>query len=241
MSGHKIILMKMEHLKFIDSISFLPFPLRKLSSAFGLTASKGWYPHYFNTRENMGYVGSIPDTLYYGIVEMGALERTEFLEWYDSQRSELFYSRRVLENYSQDDVTVLGQTCRVFRRQFLQVGNIDVFHDSVTIASTCNKVLRKIFLRTDTIGLIPTGGYSGNVNYSKKAVMWLVYREQLDGCRIMHGRNGRGYRFPALPRLSMDGFCRETNTVYEFCGCYWHRHSCLPYRNVTTGAGDTLA
>ena len=45
MSGQKIILMKMEHLKFIDSISFLPFPLRKLSTALGLTASKGWYTH----------------------------------------------------------------------------------------------------------------------------------------------------------------------------------------------------
>ena len=62
MSGQKIILMKMEHIKFIDSISFLPFPLRKLSAAFGLTAAKGWYPHYFNTEENLDYVGSIPDT-----------------------------------------------------------------------------------------------------------------------------------------------------------------------------------
>ena len=42
MIGQKIILMKMEHMKFIDSISFLSFPLRKLSGAFGLTASTGW-------------------------------------------------------------------------------------------------------------------------------------------------------------------------------------------------------
>ena len=111
----------------------------------------------------------------------------------------------------------------------------------MTIASACNEVLRKLFLKPDTIGLIPTGGYSGNVNNSKKAMMWLVYREQLDGCRIMHDRNGREFRLPTLPRLSVDGFCRETNTVYEFCGCYWHGHTCLPYRDVMTGAGDTLA
>jgi hypothetical protein len=49
----------MEHLKFIDSICFLPFPLRKLSGAFGLTASKSWYPHYFNKAENLDYVGQI--------------------------------------------------------------------------------------------------------------------------------------------------------------------------------------
>ena len=136
---------------------------------------------------------------------------------------------------------MLRQACQVFRHDFLQDGNIDVFHESVTIASACNKVLRKLFLIPDTIGLIPTGSYSGNINYSKKALMWLVYSEQLDGCRIMHGRNGREYRFIALPRLSVDGFCKETNTVYEFGGCYWHGHTCLQYRDVTTGAGDTLA
>ena len=162
---------------------------------------------------------------------MSAGERTEFLEWYGSQRSVLFDNRRELETYCQDDVTVLREACRVFRREFLQVSNIDVFHESVTIASACNKVLRKLFLKPDSIGLIPTG-YSGNVNYSKKSIMWLVYREQLDG---------RQYRLPALPRLSADGFCKETNTMYEFCGCYWHGQTCQPYRDVTTGAGDTLA
>jgi hypothetical protein len=71
------------------------------------------------------------------------------------------------------------------------IANIDVFQESITIASACNKVLWKVFLKPDTIGLIPTGGYRGNKNYSRKAMMWLVYREQIDGCRIRHGRNGR--------------------------------------------------
>jgi hypothetical protein len=35
MNGPTIMCMTIEHLKFIDSISFLPFPLRKLSGAFG--------------------------------------------------------------------------------------------------------------------------------------------------------------------------------------------------------------
>ena len=174
MCGQKIILMKMEQLKFISSVRFLPFLLRKLSSAFDLTAWKGWYPHYFNTPENLDYVGSIPDTSYYGFDEISAGERAESLDWYDTQRSMLFDNRRVLETYCQDDVAVLRQACRVFRREFLQVGNIDVFQKSVTIASACNKVLRKLFLKPDTKGLIPTGGYSGIVNYSKKAMRWLV-------------------------------------------------------------------
>ena len=27
----------------------------------------------------------------------------------------------------------------------------------------------------------------------------------------------------------------------KFCGCYWHEHKCLPFRDVTTAVGDTLA
>ena len=97
-------------------------------------------------------MGSIPDPSYYGIDEMSVGEQAEFLAWYDTQRPVIFNNRRVLET-CHDDVTVLRQACRVFRREFLDVGNIDVFHESVTITSACNKVLRKLFLKPDTIGL----------------------------------------------------------------------------------------
>jgi len=75
MNGLKIMCMKMEHLVFLDSVSFLPCALRKLPEAFGLSASKSWYPHYFNTRENLNYVGPIPDMTYYGVDEMREDER----------------------------------------------------------------------------------------------------------------------------------------------------------------------
>ena len=76
-----------------------------------------------------------------------------------------------LQAYCQDDVTVLRQACRVFRREFLQIGNIEVFLESVTIASACNKVLRRKCLKTDTILLTATGGCTCNNKYSKKAIM----------------------------------------------------------------------
>ena len=38
----KIITMKMEHLVFLDSVSFLPCAIRKLPEAFGMQASKSW-------------------------------------------------------------------------------------------------------------------------------------------------------------------------------------------------------
>ena len=101
--------------------------------------------------------------------------------------------------------------------------------------------MRKLFLKPNRISLIPSGGYTGNFNYSNKAFMWLVYREQTDGCTIRHARNGSEYRPPELPRLSVDRFFAQKRTVYEFFGCLYHGHTCLPFRYVTILGGDTLA
>ena len=44
LSGLRIISMKMQHIHFLDSISYLPLPLRKLPEAFGLSAKKMFSP-----------------------------------------------------------------------------------------------------------------------------------------------------------------------------------------------------
>jgi len=36
LTGLKIICMKMQHIHFLDSVSYMPMPLRKLPEAFGL-------------------------------------------------------------------------------------------------------------------------------------------------------------------------------------------------------------
>jgi hypothetical protein len=59
----------------------------------------------------------------------------------------------------------------------MEIGNIAVFLEVMTIASACNKVLRKKFLKPETIGLIPSGGYTANNRYSRKALMWLLEKE----------------------------------------------------------------
>ena len=86
-------------------------------------------------------------------------------------------------NIAKDDVTVLRQACQMFRRDFMEVGKVDVFLDPCTIASACNKVSRKRFLKPETIGLIPSGGYSCNGNYSKNALLWILHMEEEDNLR----------------------------------------------------------
>jgi hypothetical protein len=40
MNGQKVMSMRVEHLHFLDNVSYLPMPLRKLPQAFGLSATK---------------------------------------------------------------------------------------------------------------------------------------------------------------------------------------------------------
>jgi hypothetical protein len=76
---------------------------------------------------------------------MSKTERREFMSWYDEQKDKVFDNKRMLEQYCQDDVTVLRQECQIFRRECIEIENIKVFLEAITIASACNKVLRKRF------------------------------------------------------------------------------------------------
>ena len=53
-------------------------------------------PHYFHTTEHELF-GLIPDVSYYGDDQMNASERSEFLAWYEDQRSLDFDNKQVLE------------------------------------------------------------------------------------------------------------------------------------------------
>jgi hypothetical protein len=83
----------------------------------------------------LDYVGPITEIKYFDDDEMSAGERKDFMSWYDEQKDKFFDCRSVLEQYFQDDVTVLRQACQIFRRDFMEIGNIEVFLEAVTIAS----------------------------------------------------------------------------------------------------------
>ena len=88
---------------------------------------------------------------------MSVFERREFLASYEDLKSLMFDNKQVLVAYCQDYVSGLRQ---LFRREFIHKRNIDVFLESITIASASKTLLRKRFLKTDTVGLIRTGGYT---------------------------------------------------------------------------------
>jgi len=68
--------------------------------------------------------------------------------------------------------------------------------------------------------------------------MKLLHIQQTGMVKIMHDRNLREYKLPELPRVSVEGYCSDANTIYELFGCYCHGHTCQPFRYVATMTGD---
>jgi len=65
-NGCKLLEVKHDSIRFIDSISFFQMPLSAFPKTFGLTElKKGYFPHKFNIPENQEYVGPIPAIDYY--------------------------------------------------------------------------------------------------------------------------------------------------------------------------------
>ena len=141
LNGLKIVSMKIEHMLFIDNLSYLPMSLRKLPEAFRISVTISWYPHNFNKNKNLNYVGPIPEVSYFVVDEMSISERREFMTCHDDQKNKVFDNKLVLQKYFQDDVRNFRQACQIFIREFMEIGNIEVFLESFTIASAFIKTI----------------------------------------------------------------------------------------------------
>lgn len=69
----------------------------------------------------------------------------------------------------------------------------------------------------------PTGcPYCSTNGYSKSCVEWLNSIMTVENINIQHAENGGEHKIEKVKRV--DGFCKETNTVYEYHGNYFHGH-----------------
>jgi len=70
-----------------------------------------------------------------------------------------------------------------------------------------------------------TGGCSSccTIGASKKQLEWLQYEQNKIEHYIQNHTSEKGeYKIPDVGKV--DGYCHETNTVYEFHGIFWHGH-----------------
>ena len=208
-------------IRFIDSLNFLQMPLKSFPKTFGMSElKKGYFPHYFNKECNKNYVGSIPSKKHYGYNQMKPDERTKFLKWYEERVRENYvfdFKKEILE-YCRSDVDILRRGIMKLREDFIELENIDPLR-YITIASVCMTIYRS----PKTIAIVPE--YAKTDNFSKMSIMWLNYVSTTKGygLNIQHALNGGEKKLTIDDKTcKVDGFCEETNTVYEFYGCFWH-------------------
>ena len=61
------------------------------------------------------------------------------------------------------------------------------------------------------------------VDYSIKSIKWLQYISLTQNINIRHACNGREQAIQAHGKTyKVDGYCKETTTIYQFHGCYFH-------------------
>ena len=223
MCGAKLICMSFGALKFLDSLNFMPMPLSKLPSAFGLGENicKGYFPHFFNTKRNANYVGPMPPVETYGVSQMNRAEKAKFITWYDEMSSSVFDMKNEIRKYCVQDVNILRLACLKLRKMFISLNDVDPFREAITIASACMVVFRKNHLREKTIGILPPGGYRWAEVQSKKAIQWILFEEVERGIKIQNAAANREVR---LLGRKVDGFAEVNGekVAFEFHGCFYH-------------------
>ena len=208
-------------IRFIDSINFIPMALAKFPKTFGQDElCKGYFPHMFNKDENQNYVGPIPCQNDYGVNFMKPGERDAFIAWHDEQvaNNYRYDFREEIIKYCRSDVDILRKCCLLYREMFRKETGIDPFNKALTIASYCQEVYRTNFLEKDTIAVF-NNHRQWKIKQSNVAVTWLSYISEKEDLYIQHVRNDGEKR---VEPYSLDGYCEETNTAYEFQGCFWH-------------------
>ena len=153
-------------------------PLSAFPKTFGLVElQKGYFPHKFNIPSNQDYVGPIPAQDYYMPETMSPEAKTKFIAWHNRQQHVLFDFAKELEAYCRSDVRLLKEGCLEFQRLFQQNAHFNPF-EQMTIASACNRDLRKNRMEPDTIASEPLHGWRRNTNHSKASMEWLYFVEE---------------------------------------------------------------
>ncbi|GIY82970.1 DNA-directed DNA polymerase [Caerostris extrusa] len=179
-------------IRIIDSLNFLPMPLSKIPDCFGFKELRKGY---------------FPHLL---ILNKTKITKEPFLK--------PDFTVLILWD-QQSDVDILRRCCLEFRGQFQEITQVDPFQ-YVTIASACMAVFRSLHVTPNTIAMVPIHGYVNDIRYSPDSIRWLDFVSHNENIVILHALNGTGEK--KIHGIFVDGYCLETNTVYQFHECFYH-------------------
>ncbi|KAG8239774.1 hypothetical protein J437_LFUL019376 [Ladona fulva] len=133
-----------------------------------------------------------------------------------------------MKMYCVDDVDILRRSCTKFSSIYEQLTRVQIFKETLTIAGASLLTFQRNFLKKNSIGIVPEGGYRWRDRQSHIAIMWLLAEERERGVSIKHAGNGHEIRFKGR---KVDGVGKEGDTtlVFEFYACFYHGcRRCFP-------------
>ena len=232
-----------------DSINFIATSLSKLPKAVfqkdeikRLNIVKGSFPHLFNTEENQGYEGPVPDFKYFGPNGMTADARDTLFAWWKKRRADPtpWNLQRELAAYCVDDVRVLALCMERFRESFIETAGLDPL-EYCTIASAVVNCYSARFMPQNTLAIIAP------IAPRTRSREEDAFVDDINAARAAAGQPllKRGVSLMVGGRLVFpDAFDEETHTVYEYHGCFFHGcPKCHPNReevNPQSEGGKTM-
>ena len=225
----KLMSIQCDKIKLIDSYNFLPFALSQFSKTFGLEDDqyqKGFFPHLANVPANQNKIfPKLPTFDEYGCKFMNTNDKKRFMDWYAVNKNQVFNLNQELLNYCKSDVKILKHGCLTFRELFMQItqendNGIDPFQCAITLPSVCHYVYRKMFMPSESIALVADHGFDPTQSHSHKQILWLKIMALSQNIYIKHVYNSKNeFKIGKYP---VDGYCAETDTVFQFQGCFHH-------------------
>jgi len=226
MCGNRVLKASVGNIKFLDSLLIFQQPLAALPKAFGFESivKKGYFPHYFHTKENLNYSGGLPDKKYFGTDFMKPKQLKDFLKWHAEETEYLkkynlsYNLKDELIKYCENDVLILLYCVQVFRKIFKTVTGLDPITRCFTLASMGLEIFKAKILSPLTIGVTPIRGYGNKGTFSRIGNIWIDYMEKQMNCKFE--------REVPIDNQIVDAYNQETNTILQYQGCYFHCHHC---------------
>lgn len=218
--GSKALKIDCGNVRFLDSCSLFSLPLSGLPKAFDFDRplQKGHFPFLFNQVENYSYGINNdqphPPIEMYDPLALTPKARDELEVWYSACSHLPFNFMRELFAYCSSDVEILLFAIQKFRILFKQQTGIDPTTRNFTLALVAFEDFRASHLAENKIGITPMEGYINPRKSSAESNAWL------DLCDRTLGRKVK--REFKIGPFYADAFDPETNTVFEYWGCYYH-------------------
>ena len=173
----------------------------------------------------------------------------------------LFNFQKELIRYCKSDVKLLKEGCETFQKLFIEHSGFNPFEKLTIASACNQDLRNNCMYADTIATEPAYGWAGLKGNASKESLEWFNWldhclrKETLESMSeedyqvhqqmeiydadyenpitqdpIQHAGNGGEKFIPAI-RTSVDGYCAQTNTVYQYQGCFWHGcESCYPNR-----------